>query len=237
MRNVPVAVRLNLRQVFALSNYIVKYSRKDAVKYISHLDFMRMFYRSIRRSGLEMEYSQGFNPHPIMTVAVPMSVGMTADGEYLKVGINTELSDCDVMKIINNSLPDGFEVTKIQKLKTNKEIDFNDIDRAEYVIDTECENPDAFSCDDFMAMQEIVALKKTKSGEKETDIKPLIYSVEKIESLSGNLTLRATMAAGNLQTLKPETLVDAINRNSSCKIGFFMSHRTALKTNKNKELF
>ena len=67
-----------------MSNYVLKYKRDERVKYISHLDFVRLFHRTVRRAGVSFLYSQGFNPHPIMTVAMPLSVGVTSDCEYLK---------------------------------------------------------------------------------------------------------------------------------------------------------
>lgn len=80
-------------------------------------------------------------------------------------------------------------------------------------------------------------MKKTKSGEKETDIKPLIYSLESISPESGNIGIRAILAAGNSATLKPETVVDAINKYlPDCRITFFSAHRKALLTENNTEL-
>ena len=79
-----------------MSNYVIKYGRDDRVKYISHLDFMRCFHRAVRRSELNFAFSQGFNPHPIMTVAQPLSVGVTSECEYMKVGFDGEYSENDM---------------------------------------------------------------------------------------------------------------------------------------------
>ena len=219
-----------------MSKYILKYSRGERVKYISHLDFVRMFHRSVRRSGLDFSFSQGFNPHPIMTVAVPLSVGVTADGEYMKVGFETNLSEEKLMETLNAGLPDGFEI-KAVKLSEDNSIDFNNIERAEYYIDAECAAPDSFDADKFMALESIMVMKKSKSGEKETDIKPLIHSIKLAESESGNIGISAILAAGNAATLKPETLVAAINKYMpEVNIGFFAAHRKSLLTKENKEL-
>lgn len=218
-----------------MSKYVIKFKRGDRVKYISHLDFVRMFHRSVRRSGLNFEFSQGFNPHPIMTVAVPLSVGVTADGEYMMVGFNTDLSEKEIMDTLNNSLPDGFSVSNV-KIQDGKKYDFNLIDYAEYIIDAESENPDLLDLDALLSGN-LVVTKKTKSGEKETDIRPLIHSVERVDSVSGNLGLRMIIRAGNRETLKPETVISAINKyQEKVNIGFFSSHRKALLTDKLKEL-
>ncbi len=218
-----------------MSKYVLKYQRGERVKYISHLDFVRMFHRSVRRSGLNFEFSQGFNPHPIMTVAVPLSVGVTADGEYMMVGFNTDFSEKEIMETLNKSLPSGFSVYDV-KIPDGKKYDFNLIDYAEYIIDAECENPDALNLDALLSGS-LVVTKKTKSGEKETDIRPLIHSVERIDSVSGNLGLRMILRAGNRETLKPETVISAINKyQEDVNIGFFSAHRKALLTEKLKEL-
>ena len=219
-----------------MSKYVIKYSRGSRVKYISHLDFVRMFHRAVRRSGLDFMFSQGFNPHPVMTVAVPLSVGVTADGEYMNVGFETMLGENELMTLLNSSLPNGFEIKEVKKTE-GKEYDFNLIERAEYILDIESANPDRFYVDAFMSNNEISVIKKTKSGEKETDIKPLIHSLERIEPESGNMGIRAILAAGNMATLKPETLIDAINKYiPDCKITFCSAHRKALLTKDNKEL-
>lgn len=219
-----------------MSKYVIKYSRGNRVKYISHLDFVRMFHRAVRRSGLDFMFSQGFNPHPVMTVAVPLSVGVTADGEYMNVGFDTTLTEQELMTLLNSVLPDGFEIKDVKKTE-GKEYDFNLIERAEYILDIECENPDLINLEDVMANRELTVMKKTKSGEKETDIKPLIHSLERISAESGNFGIRAILAAGNMATLKPETLIDAVNKyQPDGKITFFAAHRKALLTKDNKEL-
>lgn len=218
-----------------MSNYVIKFSRGDRVKYISHLDFVRMFHRTVRRAELPFVFSQGFNPHPIMTVAVPLSVGVTADGEYMKVGFDTGLSEEEIRDKLNFALPEGFAVSAVKKAE-GKEYDFNRIERAVYELDAEAQKPEAFDAEKFLAEEKVIVMKKSKSGEKETDIRPLIYSAERIADMSGNLALRVCLAAGNNATLKPETLVAAINKYTDTDIGFFMSHRVSLTDGEGKEI-
>ena len=87
-----------------MSNYILKYSRDERVKYISHLDFVRLFHRTVRRTGMNFMFSNGFNPHPIMMVAQPLSVGVTSDCEYMKVGFDGDYSEQELVDTINNTL-------------------------------------------------------------------------------------------------------------------------------------
>ena len=219
-----------------MSNYILKYTRGDRVKYISHLDFVRMFHRSVRRANLPFVFSQGFNPHPIMTIASPLSVGVTADGEYMKVGFDTDLSESEIRELLNKSLPDGFSVKSVTRTE-GKEYDFNKIARAEYYIDAEAKKPEMFNTESFLSSDSIVVLKKSKSGEKETDIKPMIFLLEESKPESGNLAFKLICAAGNNATLKPDTVIDAINKYiPELEVSFFSVHRKALLTDDNKEL-
>ena len=194
-----------------MSNYVLKYSRGVEVKYISHLDFVRMFHRSVRRSGLPMSFSQGFNPHPIMTVAMPLSVGVTSDCEYLKIGFDGDFSEDEIKSKLNIALPPGFEILRARKTE-GKELDFAKLDRAEYIVETELESTFVPDIESFLANDEITVMKKSKSGVKEADIKPHIYELKVIRADGVYVDFDMTVSAGNLYNLKPETVLDAIEK-------------------------
>ena len=99
-----------------MAKYILKYGRDDRVKFISHLDFVRCFHRSVRRSKLNFEFSQGFNPHPIMTIAQPLPVCVTSECEYMKVGFVTDLSESEIKDELNKSMPGGFFVYDVKQV-------------------------------------------------------------------------------------------------------------------------
>lgn len=192
-----------------MSKYIVKYGRDDRVKFISHLDFVRCFHRAVRRSDLNFEFSQGFNPHPVMTIAQPLPVCITSECEYMKVGFVTDLSDAQIQKELDASMPPGFSVYAVKQIE-GKEIDLTKINMAEYVTEVECDNP----CDAKLIMEEreLIVPKKTKSGIKDSDIRPYIYDIETIGYNNGILTLKMTVACGNNYNLKPETVITAMEK-------------------------
>lgn len=194
-----------------MSNYVLKYSRGAEVKYISHLDFVRMFHRSVRRSGLPMSFSQGFNPHPIMTVAMPLSVGVTSDCEYMKIGFDGEFSENEIKSKLNAALPDGFEILRAQKAE-GKEFDFAKLNRAEYIVETEQESEFVPDIEEFLKNEPITVMKKSKSGVKEADIKPHIHDLKVISANGVYVDFQMTVSAGNLYNLKPETVLDAIEK-------------------------
>ena len=120
-----------------MSNYVLKYGRDDRVKYISHLDFVRLFHRTVRRTGIPFIFSQGFNPHPIMTVAQPLSVGVTSECEYMNVGFDGDFSEAELKDKINAALPPGYFILAAKKVETKKEIDLTKLDRAVYIKESD----------------------------------------------------------------------------------------------------
>ncbi len=192
-----------------MSNYILRYGRDDRVKYISHLDFVRCFHRTVRRSGLNFVFSQGFNPHPVMTVAQPLPVGVTSECEYMKVGFVTDMSCGEITAELNRCMPPGFKVYMAYKLK-GKEIDLTRINSAEYITEIECPAP--ADAESLLDEKELIVPKKTKSGVKESDIRPHIFELEDMGFNDGIQTVRMVVSCGSAYNLKPETVVDAMKK-------------------------
>lgn len=190
-----------------MAKYIIKYGRDDRVKFISHLDFVRCFHRAVRRSPMNFEFSQGFNPHPVMTIAQPLPVGVTSECEYMKVGLVTEMPPNRIVKELNLAFPPGFKVYDVKKLKA-KEIDITKIDRAEYLAEIECNAPADTA--QLMAQAELVVPKKTKSGIKDSDIRPHIFELESLGFENGIQTVRMIVSCGSAYNLKPQTVTEAM---------------------------
>ena len=207
-------------------NYILKYARDERVKYISHLDFMRLFHRTIRRTGMNFLFSQGFNPHPLMTVAQPLSVGVTSDCEYMKVGFDCNLSEQEIVDTINKALPPGYKILAAKRVE-GKEIDLTKLDRAVYTVELEFEG--SADIDTFLENKELIVPKKTKSGVKDSDIRPYVYSIEKLSEQDGILILKMCVAVGSVYNLKPQTVIDAMVKYlPDFKAGFMNVHRNSM---------
>ncbi|MBQ3124827.1 MAG: DUF2344 domain-containing protein [Clostridia bacterium] len=213
-----------------MAKYIVKYGRDDRVKFISHLDFVRCFHRAVRRSALNFEFSQGFNPHPVMTIAQPLPVCVTSESEYMKVGFVTDMSDNEIKDELNRRMPPGFTVYAVRRVE-GKEIDLTKINMAEYITEIECESP----CDieKLLNEKELVVPKKTKSGIRDSDIRPHIFELEKLGFTDGVMTVRMTVSCGSTYNLKPETVVSAAEKYiDGFSATFCTSHRKSMLIDK-----
>ncbi|MBR2471211.1 MAG: TIGR03936 family radical SAM-associated protein, partial [Clostridia bacterium] len=98
-----------------MGKYIVKFFKDEKVKYVSHLDTVRMFGRTMRRAGITMSMSQGFNPHPIMTFANPIGIGISSTCELALIGVDEEISPKELATTLNEHLPSGFKVLAAKK--------------------------------------------------------------------------------------------------------------------------
>ena len=73
----------------------IKFTKQGAMKFIGHLDIMRYFQKAMRRADVDIKYSEGFSPHQVMSFAAPLGVGLTSNGEYMDIEVNsTEDSGC-----------------------------------------------------------------------------------------------------------------------------------------------
>ena len=211
-----------------MSEYIIKYKEDGRVRYISHLDFMRTFHRTARRSGLNMAYTGGFNPHPIMTVAMPLSVGVTSETEYMKISFSEDYTEDEIKERLNAAFPDGISVIAVKKTEGKEKV-FSRINKVVYRVETECNDSSLFDDKAFLSNSSLFVMKKTKSGEKEADIRPYIYEFSSEKDGKNKMTVTMCIAAGNDYNLKVETVLSAMEKyTEGFKITFSCSHRVKI---------
>ena len=185
----------------------LKFSKNGPIKFIGHLDVMRYFQKAIRRAEIDVKYSEGFSPHQVISFAQPLSVGATSDGEYMDMTVNSMVSAADVMDRLNSVMNEGIEILAIEELTEGAEKAMTAAYAARYIIKfRENSKPDFGWIKEFknyLSKDKLPAMKKTKSGEKEIDMKPMIfeYSFNEDEE-SVNLLL----SMSSLATLKPALL-------------------------------
>ena len=61
----------------------IKFTKTGNMRFIGHLDILRYFQKLLRRAEVDVKYSEGFSPHPVMSFAQPLGLGDTSEGEYL----------------------------------------------------------------------------------------------------------------------------------------------------------
>ena len=94
----------------------VRFGRKEEVKFISHLDIVRFWERALIRAAMPLAYSQGFTPHPRISVAAPLAVGVTSEAELMDVWLNCWMPPQSFMMGVKSQLPQGFEIFEVWQL-------------------------------------------------------------------------------------------------------------------------
>ena len=99
-------------------------------KYISHLDLLRTFTRAIHRANLPVRYSQGFNPHQLITFSLPLALGVTSETEFVDIDFEEGANPREIGESLNKTLPPDIKILRISRPK----ISANDIVSARYTI-------------------------------------------------------------------------------------------------------
>ena len=153
----------------------LRFSKQGQMKFIGHLDMVRYFQKVMRRSEVDVAYSEGFSPHQKMSFAAPLSVGVLSRGEYFDLEVNSTESSKVMLERINAQNAEGVEVLSYKLLHDDAKNAMSVVAGADYKVYTDLFDQNML--DAFMNQDQIIVLKKTKKSEKEVDIKPLIYNI------------------------------------------------------------
>ncbi len=199
-------------EVSALKKYRIKFEKGDEIRFIGHLDVMRIFQKSIRRAELPICYSNGFNPHQELYFANPLNLGMTSSAEYMDFKLSEEISPSEIKEKLNEVLPKGVLVLSVVPLSENIKTSMADVCAASYTAEISDERLSNIDLDEkikeFLALDEIIILKKTKRYTKDTNIRNEIFEIKNI-SENGKLRLHLCLALSSIVSLKAELLMNA----------------------------
>ncbi len=97
-----------------------KYTKVGMMKYISHLDLVRLFERAFRRAEIPMAFTQGFNPHPMVSFASPLSIGISSEAEYFDLVLASSMEEKEFFVRMNNTLPSEIQIKAAKFYPANK---------------------------------------------------------------------------------------------------------------------
>ena len=186
------------------------FEKKGNAVWISHLDLMRMFQRSFKRAGLKLTHTQGFNPRPSVSIALPLSVGIESSCELLDFNLDGDtVSHEEIKERLNSALVQGVKVLMVynegQKIKNLSLMDCAlnlEYDRG---VPTEA----AGAIRELFGRGSLLVEKKSKNGVTRQDIIPMLRCVTVTQSDAHTLTLRARVCCQN-PSLNPMQLGAAI---------------------------
>lgn len=193
-----------------------RFSRKGAVSYIGHLDLMKTIERAIRRAGLPVLYSQGYNPRPMMVFALPLGVGINTTGDYFDAAMSVPVDSVEFMTKVNPELPEGLEILTCVSIDEPKRSLMSVVTTAEYTLEAPGITEPLLK---MFSYETIEVEKKSKGKIVNTDIRPLM-----IKPIPDSTPDKAHIMvyAGSSKNLRPDILL-----NSICKYEGYSSELAA----------
>jgi len=194
-----------------MQNIRIWFSKRGRAKYISHLDLMRAMSRAVRRAGLPIWYTEGFNPHPYLSFALPLPLGQEGLREAMDLRLLEDMPLEEIAGCFDGILPEGIEILGAAQPWCGP----GEIKAAEYCIIIPCENPEAWRAQAGTLIETgaLTAKKMGKQGhrkvEKEIALAPLIFKYA-LQAGESQVHLSCALAAGSEANLNPALLCEAL---------------------------
>lgn len=212
----------------------VWFHKNGRAKYISHLDLMRSMTRAVKRAGIPLWYTEGFNPHPYMTFPLPLSLGVESDRECMDIKVEDGINLEDIKKSFEGKMPEGLDVFDVT-------VPFNDagkIRSASYRITIKF--ADEETAEKYIALSQkaieeksLVGRKKGKQGRrkvmKEIPLAEHIYECEFSQN-GDEVFIEVRLSAGNENNINPSVFVNALNEQTMIAAEYVLFYKKALYT-------
>lgn len=190
----------------------------------------RFMSRTIRRAGLPVWYTEGFNPHLYMTFALPLSLGFESDYGVLDIRVlDDDYNISTIPQKLNAVCPPYIQFFDVAEPVKKA----GDVAAAEFEITFDDGGEVGQDLNSFLSRDSIVVLKKTKKGgEKEIEVGDKIKSFE-IANLDGDTILKITLPAGSTENLNPELFLNKFFEESGKYYCYKVNRISILDTNNN----
>lgn len=223
-----------------MSKYVVEFSKTGIICFTSHLDIMRVFKRAFKKAGIKQVYSQGFNPHPKMGFAQPLSLGYEGIQEYMEFETQDDYEPEYLGKALGKLMPEGLDIKNCRRLEGIKKTLAAVTDAAEYTVEIPVENESGIKemtgeeiKDSYMGRECITAFKKQKKKKElaEINIKPMIRKID-ISKDGENLMVHMILDSGSISNLSPELVIGTFLKHFEIK-----TDRSEIDVTRNKIFF
>jgi len=179
--------------------------------WVSHLDLMRIFQRAFKRAGLPLTHTHGFNPRPSVSIALPLSVGVSSVCELLDFELDSdrEIDPEEICVRLNDALIDGIRILRVYN--DGRKIRDLALLRCQVEMFYESGVP-ANACDaitELFKANEIIVPKKTKSGIQDQNIASMIRNISVRQDAFDTMIIDAVVCCQN-PTLNPAQLALAV---------------------------
>ena len=204
---------------------LIRFGKQPRLRFISHLDMQRFFQRALNRTGLPIAYTQGFNPHPVLSFGSALALGWTSEYEIIDIKLAVPMGRKRTEEAMRQALPEDLPVLEVRLVDDRHPAPMAQVKMADYRVTLEGENADKVIAQipSFMEKDCVLELKKTKSGEKEINIRPLVISAE---AFDGGFNVRLMLT--EKESLKPDLMIRALAAMAGVEMPEARIHRLLL---------
>jgi len=191
----------------------VNFSRAAGLRFISHLDLIRLWHRALNRADIAIAYSEGFNPHPRLSLAAPLALGVTSDAELMDVILAKFVSPHTFTDSVSRQLPEGIDIRQVYNAALNMPSMQSQVRFAEYTVElttdkTWSEIEAAIA--DLLRKKSLPWQHQRDTGPRKYDLRILIEDIDLIDWQSGKCTIGMKLRCDSRGSGRPEQVAAAL---------------------------
>ncbi len=191
----------------------IRFCRGQEIKFISHLDIMRLWQRALNRADISLAYSEGFSPHPRISLAAPLAVGVTSEAELMDIVMVKWVTPHSFTAAVSPQLPTGIEMLQVYQIPLNLPSLQSQIRHAKYRVELETEKgkEDAESAiASLLSKTHLPWQHQRDTGTRHYDLRALIGSLQLIDCFDKYCTIEMRLRCDNSGSGRPEQVAAAL---------------------------
>ncbi len=191
----------------------IRFSRGEEIKFISHLDIMRLWERAFNRARVQLAYSEGYSPHPKISLAVPLAVGVTSEAELMDVFVTKPVSPHWFTAAVSQQLPPGMEILGVYQTGLNMPSLQSQVRYAEYRVELEtADGPGDIESAvvDLLSLEHLPWHHQRDTGRRSYDLRSLIDELRLVDGCRSDCTLEMRLRCDSAGAGRPEQVALAL---------------------------
>ncbi len=191
----------------------IRFCRGQELKFISHLDIMRLWQRALHRARIALAYSEGFSPHPRISLAAPLPLGVTSEAELMDIFCTRLVSPHFFTEALNQQLPPGIEILQVYQVSPNMPSLQSQLRYVEYKVEVETEKEQRdieAALASILSLQHLPWQHQRDTGTRHYDLRALVDDLWLIDRQHPSCTIGMRLRCDNRGSGRPEQVTTAL---------------------------